>query len=323
MSDGYDYGPGPGYGFGGPPPFAASAPVLFLLLMVVLIAAGVATGVRQGRSIERRRLQEQRERTAQVIFSAIRQPLNAALLATGERVFAPTRTLIETIDLYLGAVIQLSGAVGPIQNLKKALTTTQKEVEVKPEPGHGHGHGVAHPIAQGPTYAFAAPQPTIILTTPVAGQPGQASASSAGGASVASASSDTGSGVHVIQPAPMSPMVLTPAGPGVQPTSGGHPGVPVAPISHGPPEVKKEKVDLTLKEQARNVREALEALSDYWQEDRIKDHIAKAQAALTIYEKLGTVNEKAAERAGFFAPRARTVRNDGGSLLRPAAKPKG
>ena len=307
MSDGYEYGPGAGYGAGGPPP-GAIVPLLLLLLVIGVVAAAVALGVRQGVQMQRRRQNEAREKTAGIIFAAIRQPLNSALLATGERIFAPARTLLETIDLYLGPVIVLSGGVAPIQNLRKALTTTQKEVEIKP------GHGAQH-VGHGAPIAYAAPQPTIILTTPVAGQGGGASASSAGGASVASASSDgPGGGVHVIQPAPLQAMQLVPIAPG-QPNSANG----VADHGHGEAP-KKEKVDLTLKEQSRAVREALEALSDYWQEDRVKDQITKAQAALLIHEKIGTTTEKAAERAMFFGNRG-AVRNTG-SLLRPNVKPK-
>lgn len=314
MSDGYDYGAAPGYGGGGPPP-GAILPLLFLILVIGLIAGAVAMGFRQGLLAERKKVAEQREKTAGIIFTAIRQPLNSALLATGERVFSPARTLLETIDLYLGPVIALTGASSAIGNLRKALTTTQKEVEVK---APAHGAHIAQTVGQPGAVAFAPPQPTIILTTPVAGQGGGASASSSGGASVASASSDGpqgASGVHIIQPAPITPVQLVP----MQPAAA---HAPANDHGHGHGhEPKKEKVDLTLKEQARAVREALEALSDYWQEDRMKDQIAKAQAALLIHEKIGTTTEKAAERAAFFSPRLVRGPRNTGSMLRPS-KPK-
>lgn len=284
MGDGYDYGQEPGYGAGGGPPPGLVGPLILLILVLILFLVAGAMMYRRGAAAERRRAEEAQSRTGKVIFDAVRARLNGALLATGEQVFAPARTLMETIDLYLGPVLLLMGGLSPpAQQLRKALTTTQKEVEVKHE---------APPTAHNGA--------TIILTPPLATAGGAAAAT--GGGAVASAATDAGGGIHIYKTASAG----EPAKDGHKTGEGGHGAV------------EKKKVDLTLKEQARNVREALEALSEYWQEDRVKDQIAKAQKALLITQPLGTVTERAADRAAFFSRRSPTAAPPASPVTRAA-----
>lgn len=278
MGDGYYDGPGPGYGPGyGPPPPQAVAALLLLVLLVVLVLAIAGMAYRQGVAAARRRTELERAKAGAVIFHAIRGPLNVALLATGERVFAPARTLMETVDLYIGPLLAWSGGLGAVEKLRKAMNTTTKEVK-KVE--HHPPAAPAHP----PAVPAAAPgAPTMIFTAPIA------------------VSGGTGAGLNIAKPVAEAAAAHAAHAPGHGAPGHGAPGHGAPGHGHGDHGHEKiEKVDLTLKEQARNVREALETLSDFWQEDRVKDLVMKAQAALLVSEPIGTVTERAQERAAFF-----------------------
>jgi hypothetical protein len=267
MGDGYYDSPGPGYGYTAGPPPGAVAGLLVLILVILLVLAIAAVAFRQGAAAAHRRAEHERAKAGGVIFHAVRMPLNGALLATGERIFAPARNVLETIDLYLGPLVVLLGGFGSIQALRKALNTTTKEVEAK--------HDAHHPPAH------LSGSPTIIVNSPTV-----------------LASGD-------------SLQVAKPVAPGDGLGQGAHDA------GHG----HKEKVDISGKEQARLVRESLEHLSDFWQEDRVKAQVLAAQRALMISKPIGTVGERAAERAGFFSPRPTRVSNTG-SLMRPNIKRK-
>ncbi|MDP9104169.1 MAG: hypothetical protein M3N05_09215 [Pseudomonadota bacterium] len=265
MGDGYYDSPGPGYGYTAGPPPGAVAGLLILILVILVVLAIAAVAFRQGAAAAHRRAEHERAKAGGVIFHAVRMPLNGALLATGERIFAPARNVLETIDLYLGPLVVLLGGFGSIQALRKALNTTTKEVEAKHDPHLPPAH--------------APGSPTIIVTSP---------------ALVAS-----GDSLQLVKPV----------------AHGGAHGAHDAGHGH------KEKVEISGKEQARLVREALEHLSDFWQEDRVKAQVLAAQKALMISKPIGTVGERAAERAGFFSPRPTRVSNTG-SLMRPNIKSK-
>lgn len=270
MGDGYYDSPGAGYGYTAGPPPGAVAGLLVLILVILVVLAIAALAFRRGMASAHRRAEHERAKAGAVIFHAVRTPLNGALLATGERVFAPARNVLETIDLYLGPLVMLLGGFGSIQALRKALNTTTKEVEAK------HDHHAP---------AVVSGSPTIIMTSP---------------ALVAN-----GDGLQVLKAAGHD--------------AGGHGGGKGHDAGHG--HGHKEKVDISTKEQARLIREALEGLSDFWQEDRVKAQVLAAQKALMISKPIGTVGERAAERAGFFSPRPTPVRNTG-SLMRPNIKPR-
>jgi hypothetical protein len=230
-----DYGDLPPRGF--PPLIGAGAwpdsvVDTCLLLLLILAVALCYAAYRAGRRYERRQTEFGANRAPEIIFHAIRRQIDIALMATGERAFAPVGRLIETINAYLGPVLKLSdGKVSlgdTIHRLKRALSTERRKVKVE---GHGSAAGA----------------PTVII---------------AGGGAVATASASVG-GVQVVE---------------LPGHGGGH--------GHGHHEEFKD-VELSARERALAVREALEALSDYWQRERVEGDLRAAQQALLITRQIG------------------------------------
>ena len=216
----------------------------FLILFAVVIVCYLA--YRAGQRSERGRHDGDRSRAPAIIYAEVRRKIDIALMATGERVFAPARVVMETMEQYLGPVLALSTGAGANYNaLRKALTTTTREVDSHPDPRALHA-------PQGPVYFIAPTAPSQGLS---------ASSAAVGGSASASASGPAG-GVQVVQPS-----VIGTAG-------------------HGEPQ-GKTKVEITAKDQARAVRESLEALADYWQKDRVESTLKAAQLSLLVTRPIG------------------------------------
>jgi len=241
--------------------------VFFLLLILAVVLCFVC--YRAGRRMERQRQEYDLGRSPEIIYLAVRRQIDVALLATGERAFGPVRTLIETLDAYLGPVLRLTD--GPaslavvIQKLKKALATDKKKVPVEPEKAdHGHAHALGSGstviIATGP--ALGAPSPGVVASA-------EGAASSVGVA--AAAAVGPGGGVQVVQPARVFEI----------------PGHDPHPPHHPPAKPAEKEVELSSRERALAVREALEGLSDYWQKERVEGELRAAQKALTITRAIG------------------------------------
>jgi hypothetical protein len=239
---------------------------VLLLILVVMICY---VSHRAGRRLERERLETAALKAPEIIFFAIRRQIDISLMATGERAFGPVRNLIETVDAYLGAVLKLSD--GPnslsvtINKLKKALATDKKKVLVEPEHG-GHGHGGAHSIGHGGGS-------TVIIASgpaapPLAGPTALGASASVSSGVAAAAAVGPGGGVQVVEPARIYEI----------PAHG--------PAPPAPKPVEKE-VELTARERAQFLREALEQLSDYWQKERVEGELRAAQKALTITAPIG------------------------------------
>ncbi len=251
--------------------------IAFLLLILALVICYAA--YRSGRRFERRRLEDDASRAPEIIYHAIRRQIDIALMATGERAFGPVRNLIESVDAYLGPVLRLSD--GPnalatsINRLKKALATDRKKVPVEPEHhGHGDGRGGGHGGGQigGST--------VIITSGPAAAPGGQGASASASAGVVAAAAVGPGGGVQVVEPARIYQI----------PAQDAH---PPAPAPHKPAE---KEVELTARERAQVLREALEHLSDYWQKERVEGELRAAQKALTITRPIGDKSAPPAAR---------------------------
>jgi hypothetical protein len=233
--------------------------LVFLLLLLAAVVV-CALAYRTGRNAAVREAGDRRSLAPRIIFKEIRQKIDVALMATGVGVINPANALVATIDLYLGALVAFSsGFGGPYHALRKALTTTSVEED---HHAHGAGHG-GH--GEG-----ASPAPLYFIGPGVGAGNATASANAglAGGASAAT----NGGSIHMVQPLqPVYPVS----------TEGGQKG------DHGPAKVEKRKRDLTAKEQARAVRDALEALAEYWQKDRVESQLLAIQESLLITRPIG------------------------------------
>jgi hypothetical protein len=221
------------------------------ILLLILAIALCYAAYRSGRRYERRQMEFGANRAPEIIFHAIRRQIDIALMATGERAFGPVGRLIETIDAYLGPVLKLSdgkASLGEtIHKLKRALSTDKRKVKVEEHSAHG-----GHSGHGGGSTVIIAGGPTV-----------------AGGAVASASASVGGGGVQVVEPARIFEL---------QPQGHGH--------GHGHNEEFKE-VELSARERALAVREALEALSDYWQRERVEGELRAAQQALLITRPIG------------------------------------
>ena len=220
------------------------------LLALILVVGLCYLCFRAGQRMARDRFTNGANKAPEIIFTAIRRQIDIALMATGEGIFRPVRTLTETIDAYLGPVLKLHE--GPqslgvaIQKLKHALAAMKKKV---PDDGHGHNHSPAGGS-------------TVIITGGAGG--------SGGGASASAAASAGGNSVQVMEPARIFEL-----------PHGGHGG------GHGTHEPKMKEVELTTRERVLAVREALELLAEGWQKERVERELKAAQQALLIEKPIG------------------------------------
>lgn len=251
--------------------------VLILAALVLCILA-----YRLGQSGERSRRNQLAARSPEIIFAAIRRQIDIALMATGEGIFRPARTLSETIDAYLGPVLKVhEGPLslgGTIHKLKGALSTTKKKVP--DDHGHGGHGGQGGQGGHGPS--------TVIITS------GGGAGAQGGGGPTASASASVGGGGSV--------QVLDPVRVVELPHGGGH----------GHQEPKMKEVELTSRERALAVRDALEALSEAWQKERVERQLKAAQQALLIDKPIG------GEKPGV-QPRARPSAQPAAQARAPGA----
>ena len=230
--------------------------ICFLLLILAVLICYAA--YRAGRRYERQRLEFVASKAPEIIFFAVRRQIDIALMATGERAFGPVRSLIETIDAYLGPVLRLTeghnALANTINKLKKALATDKKKIPVEPDHhGHGGGHGGS----------------TVIITSgPAVGSAGQGASASASAGVAAAAAVGPGGGVQVVEPARIFE-------------------IPAHDPHHPPHKPAEKEVELTARERAQVLREALEQLSDYWQKERVEGELHAAQKALTITRPIG------------------------------------
>lgn len=260
------------------------------LLLLILAVAACYAAYRAGRRVERDGLEDARARAPEIIFAAIRRQIDIALMATGERAFGPVRNLIESIDAYLGPVLKLTDGSNAlavtVAKLKKALATDRKKVTVEPE------RPAAGPGADGGRDGGRSGGSTVIITSgpaamPVSAAPG-VTASAGPGAVTASASVGGGGGVQVVHPAQVFEIPARDSPP------------PAAPPP-APKPVEKE-VELTARERAQVLRDALEVLSDYWQKERVEGELRAAQRALTITAPIGDKTAAPARRPGGGPP---------------------
>jgi len=241
---------------------------LIAILLLILAVMVCYAAYRAGRRYERQRLEVAASKAPEIIFFAVRRQIDIALMATGERAFGPVRSLIETIDAYLGPVLRLTeghnALAVTINKLKKALATEKKKVLV--EDNHGHGHGQSHGGGHGQGHGGS----TVIITSgPPVGASGQGASASASAGVAAAAAVGPGGGVQVVEPARIYE-------------------IPAHDPHHHPPHKPAEKeVELTARERAQILREALEHLSDYWQKERVEGELRAAQEALTITRPIG------------------------------------
>ncbi len=219
------------------------------ILLVILLIALCYAAYRSGRRYERRQMEFGANRAPEIIFHAVRRQIDIALMATGERAFGPVGRLIETIDAYLGPVLKLSDGKA---SLGETIHKLKRALSTDKRKVKVEEHG-----AQGAGHGGGS---TVII----AGGP-----SVAGGAVATASASVGGGGVQVVEPARIFEL---------QPQGHGH--------AHGHHEEFKE-VELTSRERALVVREALEALSDYWQRERVEGELRAAQQALLITQPIG------------------------------------
>ena len=217
----------------------------FLILIAALIVCYFA--YRAGQRGERGRYEGERSHAPAIIYAEVRRKIDIALMATGERIFAPARVVMETMEQYLGPVLALStGAGANYIALRKALTSTTRKVEAH------HEAPPPHHNTPGQVYFITPAAPSGGLTASSAAASGSASASVSGPAG----------GVQVMQPALAHS------------------------IAHSESHAETE-VEITARDQARAVRESLEALADYWQKDRVESALKAAQASLLITRPIG------------------------------------
>jgi hypothetical protein len=224
--------------------------------------------------MERQRQEYDLGRGPEIIYLAVRRQIDVSLLATGDSAFGPVRKLVETLDAYLGPVLKFSDGMtslaGVVQKLRKALVTDKKKVVEEKTDGH---HGAVHVHGQG---AFTGQGgSTVIIATPPAGPNGLMTGvdGQTTTANVAAAAAvGPGGGVQVVQPA----RVFEIPSHGLLAQPGGAPAKPI-----------EKEVDLSSRERSQALREALEALSDYWQKERVETELRAAQRALNITRAIG------------------------------------
>lgn len=237
--------------YDGPPPYhplvgegAWPDHYVNMVAIILLIALAILCylAYRAGQRAERRERELHHARAPGIIYHAVRRQIDIALIATGEKAFGPVRTLLETIDAYLGPVLALAGGgsmIASIGKLKSAMHTTKR----KPD-SHGPAHSEGHSVH-------------------TAGGPGNA---------VAAVAAAGGVTVQVVQPPQASEHDKS--------HGAGHGAAHGA--GHG-----GHELELSSRERALAVREALEALAEYWQKERVERDLTAAQGALLISKPIG------------------------------------
>jgi hypothetical protein len=182
-----------------------------------------------------------RRRAPEVIYHAVRQALNQALIKTGDETISAGRRVQDVLELHLGPLLSFSGAVGgPAGKLRKALAG-------KGEPQRAAEH--AKPDHSDKSHGENGGQTALVVSSGAENN-------------------------LVITPA----QILTAEakhehhGPGH-----GHGGHGQA---HG-------EVEMSARDQRMAVRDALEALSEYWRKDVVERDLRKIQELLLVSGPIG------------------------------------